>query len=280
MPDTLTAANRSNIAPLVSAAHVVIEIAGLPIRLSAKDPAFIDLLNKRYSGFVANSRQPRFEFQIDLDPPGLIAKDQDVSVRWDSGKWCFDRGDFHAEWDPSAGRGRVRQTANPYSIDCVLRIVHTLLLAKEGGFLLHAASAVRNGRAFIFSGVSGAGKTTISSLAPHDVSLLTDEISYVVKRPGGYFAFGTPFAGELARIGENLRAPIAEVFLLAQGNDNKIESLDEKIAVQALLRNILFFAEDPELVNAVFESACEFARRVPVRRLTFRPDAKVWELIL
>ncbi len=270
MPDTLAAATCS---------QVVIEIGGLPIRLSVDDPAFIELLNRRYAGFVSNSSQPRFEFRIDLAPPGLIAKDQDVSVRWNSGKWYFDRGDFHAEWDPSAGRGKVRQTANPYSIDCVLRIVHTLLLAKEGGFLLHAASAVRSGRAFLFSGVSGAGKTTIASLAPPDVSLLTDEISYVVKDSGGYFAFGTPFAGELARVGENLRAPIADVFLLTQGNDNKIESLEEKTAACALLRNILFFAEDPGLVNAVFESACEFVKRVPVRRLTFRPDAKVWELI-
>ena len=268
-----------NILTATECPQVVIEIGGLPIRLSVDDSAFIDLLHKRYAGFVAASRQPRFEFQMDLAPPGLIARDQDVSVRWDSGKWCFDRGDFHAEWDPTAGRGRVRQTANPYSIDCVLRIVHTLLLAREGGFLLHAASAVRNGRAFLFSGVSGAGKTTIASLAPPDVSLLTDEISYVVKKSGAYLAFGTPFAGELARIGENLRAPIAEVFLLAQGGDNKIEPLDEKKAARALLRNILFFAEDPALVNAVFDSACEFVRRVPVRRLTFKPDAKVWELI-
>ncbi len=279
MPDILTATARSKIAPPQSMAHVVIEIGGLPIRLSVDDPAFIELLTKRYAGFVANSSRPRFEFQIDLAPPGLLAKNQDVSVRWNSGKWCFDRGDFHAEWNPSAGRGLVRQTANPYSIDCVLRIVHTLLLSSEGGFLLHAASAMRNGRAFLFSGVSGAGKTTIAGLAPPDVSLLTDEISYVAKESAGYFAFGTPFAGELARIGENLRAPIAEVFLLAQGRDNKIEHLDTTIAVQALLRNILFFADDPALVNSVFESACEFVNRVPVRRLTFRPDAKVWELI-
>jgi hypothetical protein len=279
LPDTFATAERSHGTPPVSAANVVIEIGGLPIRLIADDPGFIALLNKRYSGFVAHSSNPKFEFQIDLAPPGLIARDQDVTVRWDSGKWCFVRGDFHAEWDPSSGKGRVRQTPNPYSIDCVLRIVHTLLLAKEGGFLLHAASAVRDGRAFMFSGVSGAGKTTIASLAPPDVSLLTDEISYVVKESRGYFGFGTPFAGELARIGENLRAPIGEVFLLAQGTDNKIEPLDKKVAVQALLRNILFFAEDPAMVSAIFESACEFVRHVPVRRLTFRPDAKVWELI-
>jgi hypothetical protein len=272
MPGTLIATGCS---------HVVIEIGGLPIRLSAEDPAFVDLLNDRYAGFVVNSRQPQFEFQIDLVPSGVICSedDEDVRVHWNSGKWFFDRGDFHAEWDPRARRGNVRQTVNPYSIDCVLRIVHTLLLANEGGFLLHAAGAVRNGRAFLFSGVSGAGKTTIAGLAPPDVALLTDEISYVVKRSDQYFAFGTPFAGELARVGENLCAPIVDVFLLAQGGENKIEPLDPATAASMLLRNTLFFAEDPALVNVVFQSVCEFVRRVPVRRLTFLPNAKVWELI-
>jgi hypothetical protein len=270
VPDTLTAAE---------CYQVIIEIGGLPIRLRVDHAGFIDLLNKRYAGFVTTSRKPQFEFQIDVTPPGLIEPDEDVRVHRNSGNWFFDRGDFHAEWNPSSGRGKVRQTVNPYSIDCVLRIVHTLLLARQGGFLLHAASAVRNGRAFLFSGVSGAGKTTISGLAPSDVTLLTDEISYVVKDSGEYFAFGTPFAGELARVGENLRAPIAEVFLLTQGPTNKIEPLDTAVAAHALLRNTLFFAEDPGMVNSVFQSVCDFVGRVPVRRLTFLPNAEVWELI-
>jgi len=267
------------ILPAIESSQVDIEIGGLPIRLSADDPDFIGLLNKRYGGFTSGSREPQFEFQIEITAPSLIASDEDVHVHRSGGKWFFDRGDFHAEWDPSAGRGKVRQTANPYSIDCVLRIVHTLLLARTGGFLLHAASAVRDGRAFLFSGVSGAGKTTIAGLAPRDVTLLTDEISYIVKNSDGYLAFGTPFAGELARVGENLSAPIEEVFLLAQGKHNKIESLDLSVATHALLRNTLFFADDSELVDTVFHSVCDFVRRVPVKRLTFLPDARVWELI-
>jgi len=47
-----------------------------------------------------------------------------------------------------------------------------------------------------------------------------------------------------------------------------------------LLRNILFFAEDAELVNLVFRSACEFVERIPVRRLTFVPDERVWNMIM
>jgi hypothetical protein len=132
----------------------------------------------------------------------------------------------------------------------------------------------------LFSGVSGAGKTTIAKLAPPDAALLTDEISYVALQDGRYTAVGTPFYGELARAGENLRAPIECVYLLAKGPENKIEPLGGTDAVRGLLGNILFFARDPEFVKLVFDAAFDFVSRVPVHRLTFVADARVWELIV
>jgi hypothetical protein len=259
---------------------VVVEIGGLPIRLHCDDPAFVRLIEERYAGFVNPSSNVAFDFEIELAPPGTESGDEDVQVSWESGRWLMERGDFRAEWNPSTARGRIQQTINPYSLDSVLRIVHTLLLAREGGFLLHASSAIRNGRAFLFSGVSGAGKTTIARLAPPDASLLTDEISYVTRRDGRYVAVGTPFFGELGRVGENLKAPIDVLYLLAKGPENKIEPIEGADAVRGLLENILFFARDPEFVKMVFDSACDFAARVPVRRLTFVPDSSVWELIV
>src|SRR5579864_5631166 len=133
-----------SVATVTERFEVVIEIGGLPIRLRARDSSFIHTLEDRYSGFVIPPRDVRFEFEIDLAAPCLISQDEDVRVVWDSESWSLDRGDFHAEWNPSSGHGHIRQTANPYSIDSVLRIVHTLLLAKQGGFLVHASSVVIN----------------------------------------------------------------------------------------------------------------------------------------
>jgi hypothetical protein len=365
------------------------------------------MLEDRYGEFASASSGPcDFELDVKLVPDGPVSDAEDVSVRREAGRWVMERGDFRAEWDAEQRRGWVRQSLNPYGIDAVLRILHTLLLAREGGFLVHAASAIRNGRAYLFAGVSGAGKTTISRLAPPDVKLLTDEISYVrkvaspgfgVRGPGsgygtrdmgygktgvpdagfgvrgpesegrseesgvrrqeanggsqepgarsqeaeanlksqisnfesrtpnpesrtpttnlsnsesltpnpesrvlnpkskienpksvipypvsrtpGFWAFGTPFAGELARIGENLRAPVGALYLLRQGPQNQIEAVSDAEAAQALLRNILFFAHDAELVRLVFQSVLDFVSQVPVRRLTFVPDARVWKKI-
>ncbi len=258
---------------------IVIEVGGMPVRVNTTDLGFLSMLHERYAGFVNSSADASIEFDIDLKPPAFIDPDADVRVTSRVGRWLIERGDFRAEWDPATGRGWICQSANPYSIDGVLRIVHTLVLAKQGGLLLHSASAVRNGKAFLFAGVSGAGKTTISSLAPADATLLTDEISYVRPQDGGYTAFGTPFTGELAKLGENVSAPVAALYLLVQGSENRIDPVAPGDAARSLLANILFFAEDEELVQAVFHSVFEFVSRVPVSRLTFVPDNRVWELI-
>ena len=268
----------NELSPAIQTHEVAIEIGGIPVLLRTEDASFRDLLENRYAGFVSRTARPKFEFDVDVGPHGA-STDEDLQVKIQAGKWLLRRGDFNSEWDPRAGKGWIRQSANPYSIDSVLRIVHSLILAREGGFLVHSASAIRNGRAFLFSGLSGAGKTTISRLAPSDVTLLTDEISYVRRDGEGYRACGTPFAGELARLGENCSAPVATLFFLEQGPKNQIRPISSADAVRRLLRNILFFADDPELVKLVFRSALDFVTLVPARRLTFLPDERVWELV-
>jgi hypothetical protein len=256
-----------------------VAIGGLPIGISSANPEFIAMLERRYAGFVGAADEAAIRLEVDLVAPARIGDDEELAVGRAGGRWTISRGDFCADWDPVSKQGRVRQAAYPYAIDSVMRIVHSLVLAERGGFLLHAASAIRGGRAFIFSGVSGAGKTTISRLAPSDVTLLTDEISYVREMAAGYQAFGTPFAGELGRPGENLAAPVAALYFLAQGSADVARPLASSSAAQRLLRNILFFADDRALVEKLFRAACDFVSRVPVYELTFRPGAEVWELI-
>jgi hypothetical protein len=252
-----------------------VEIGGIPIALSSRDERFLDLLRRRYAGFLSSS-PPEFELEFDIRDTQPVS-DDDIRVRRKGCEYLIERGDFCARWDPRIGRGRVRQNANPYSLDSMLRILHSLILAERGGFLLHAASVICDGRAYLFSGVSGAGKTTLTRLAPADVTLLTDEISYLRPRAGGYSAFGTPFAGELARSGENCSAPVSALFFLEKGAENRVDELPSAEGVRRLMRNILFFAEDHGLVENLLAAACDFVARVPIRRLTFYPDARVWD---
>jgi hypothetical protein len=263
---------------------VVVDVGDVPVALSTGDPALAAVLRQRFHRFLTASTAPAFHFDISVIPDDPDSKedgdrDEDLQVRADGGVWRLRRGDFRAEWDPETRRGWIRQRLSPYAADSVLRIVHTLLLSREHGFLLHASSVVRNARAYLFTGPSGAGKTTIARLAPADAVVLTDEISYVRRVGGRYMAYGTPFAGELSDSGEPFAAPVAAVFGLARARDPGRERLAEAAAVQMLMRNMLFFAADPALIGDLLETACDFAGAVPAFRLAFAPDARVWSTI-
>ena len=258
---------------------MVVDVGDVPVGLTTTDPSLLTLLERRFGRFLNPDLTPDFTFDITVVSDGTFDPDADLEVRGVNGLWTLRRGDFQAEWDARERHGWIRQTLNPYAIDSVLRVVHSLVLATERGFLLHASSAVRNGRAFLFTGPSGSGKTTIARLAPADVTLLTDEISYVRGTAEGYRAFGTPFAGELGESGDNGSAPIAALFRLDWGSDNAHERLTAAAAVRALMRNILFFADDRSLTSHLLDTACDFASRVPAFRLAFAPDARVWNTL-
>jgi len=260
--------------------HVCFEIGGVPFVLTAKDPAFIAMLENRYANFLRERVCARaVRIRIELTPPWCATGDAGLEIYFKGARWVMKRGDFYAEWDRDLGRGTVRQSANPYAIDSVIRIMLSLILARQRGFLLHSASAVRGGRAFLFCGVSGSGKTTIARMAPRDSALLSDEISCLRCTASGYYAFGTPFAGDLGVAGAAVAAPVAALYFLRQGPRNRIEPIDPPRAVAQLMRNILFFAKDCEAGAQVFETACDFGARVDAAELTFKADPTVWELI-
>lgn len=258
---------------------LTIEIGGLPIRLRAPDPEFWSLLAARYSNFVRPEAPAEMEFELLAAAPGPVSEEEDLQVRCEDGRWLLARGDFRAAFDLHSRRGHLACVPNPYSVDTLLRVVHSLLLASAGGLLMHASGGIRNGHGFVFSGISGAGKTTMARLAPPDVRLLTDEISYLRRADGGFRAYGTPFTGELGIQGESISAPLASVYLIEHGAANRLEALPEAEATRRLMRHVLFFARDADLVADVFATVCELVRRVPVFRLEFLPDSRVWEMI-
>jgi hypothetical protein len=261
-------------------AEVTVEIGGVAVQLWTRDSGFRRVIEERYEGFLNPEALPecRFEIQLISNRHGADT-DEDVSVFKSGSKWCLKRGNFQAEWDLHRRTGWIRQCANPYSIDSVLRITHSLLLAMQGGFQLHASSTIRNGRAFLFAGVSGVGKTTMAKLAPSDAIVLTDEISYIRRIDNGYRAYGTPFAGELQRPGANQSAPVQQACLLGQGERNKLRAVSQSEAIRCLMRHVLFFARDNELVEQVLDSVVHFAPRVEVVEMEFTPDRRAWELI-
>ena len=176
------------------------------------------------------------------------------------------------------GNIRFEGIRTEYCVDAMLRIYLSWALLSLDGFLLHAASVVRDGRAYVFTGRSGAGKSTLASLAPEG-SVLTDEISLLRKVDGEWRAYGTPFWGEFRAAGQNTSAPVAGIFRLLQSPSNAITTISSKELLRALLPNVLFFSSDQGHNARLLEILTAAVREIQGYNFEFRKDPTLWEVL-
>ena len=93
------------------------------------------------------------------------------------------------------------------------------LLARGHGVEVHGGGVVMpDGRGWLFVGVSGAGKTTLSRMwcAEPDVRVLSDERIILREEGGEIWMYGTPWHGD-GHIAEPGRARLDRVFFLRHG---------------------------------------------------------------
>ena len=230
--------------PMPSASSIVVNVGDVPVALTTSDGALLAMLEQRFHRFL-NHPAARSSHSTSLSCPERVWTPTPTwRYRAEHGQWHLRRGDFQAEWNPDTRRGWIRQTLNPYAADCVLRIVHTLLLSREGGFLLHASSAVRDGRAFLSPALGRRQNDNRPAGARRRDGPDRRNLLRATQRRR-YVAFGTPFAGEWADVGEPVSAPVAAMFRLGPRPSPSTTALDTAAAVRTLMRNILFFAERP-----------------------------------
>jgi hypothetical protein len=167
---------------------------------------------------------------------------------------------------------------NRYTLDCLLRILLTWMLLPRTGFLLHAATVVHDGRAYLFTGKSGAGKSTVASLAPEG-SVLTDELSLVRREDGVWRAYGTPFWGEFRAGDSNTSAPIAGIFQLVQAEENRVTPLRPVEFLRAMIGNVLFFSRQPGDSQRLLDIVSHAAQELRGYSLEFRKDRSFWEML-
>jgi hypothetical protein len=210
--------------------------------------------------------------------PGFpLAITQGIGVRLPRATGAFRYEVAGARLRLGRARATVAGVRNEYALDSVLRVLLTRLLLPSPGFLLHAATVVRDGKAYVFMGRSGAGKSTVASLSRRG-SVLTDEISLLRRIEGTWYAYGTPFWGEFRAAGQNRRVPLERVFALAQARANRTAPLPAREALAGLLGNTLFFSANRRERELLLRAQVSLIESVPVERLEFRRDETFWEV--
>ena len=261
-------------------ADLSIQIAGLRTSILTRDLEIANVVRGRYKGFLS-AGTPDWQVEIGVQPAGTPSFAEDVVVTRNGGlaQFSVTRGNLAGTVDLGERCGTASLIGlHEASVDVFLRILYSLGLVEVHGLLLHAASLVRNGKAYLFCGPSGSGKTTVARLSP-DKTLLSDELSITKISGGSAVCYGTPFWGELARAGEDRSAPLAGIYFLHKGDRHAVQAIGARQALERLLPNVVFFAREADLTARVFRISADLVEAVPCFDLFFRRDPGFWEVI-
>lgn len=253
-----------------------LEIAGVGLTINSENPELIAQIADRYEGFVT-PHGGGFTMTVDTERGITTIGEDHPRVTTTAAGFHYERRDFHMDVDKAACTIDGSCAPNMYSFDSCLRVFFTTHLLDLEGVMIHGASVVSNGNAYLFFGVSGAGKTTTARLsAPRQI--LSDELTILRKDGENYRAYGTPFWGELQKNGDNVSAPLAGLNNLVKDSTVYLEPVSPRVALKALMPCVLFFAHEKHLVNAAVDRIADIVGIVPANKMHFLPDNSFWRL--
>ena len=272
-------------------AAFVLRIGDIVIRLRGLPPAVAERLEVRFDKFAAT----RFDDGLDIevcdadrdyyiDPP----EGQEVNpvhLTCDGKRVRFVGYRLAGIFDTAGRVGRVLLARGEHepadrALENYIRAAVAWQAAERGGALVHAASAVWDGKGYLFYGESGAGKSTLSE-CNRRATIISDDLSLVLPSAAGTpHLIGTPFRGTYEK-GERVvgRFPIAAGFRLVQADVAQVRRVERVRALSELIGNLPFvaegFARRPDLFGKI-ESSFE---AVPLMHLHFRKDDSYWDAI-
>jgi len=188
------------------------------------------------------------------------------------------------ESDPGVWRvGITLQDVEPLQrvVDNAARYVAASLALEDGGFAMHGATVLRDGRAFVFAGPSGSGKTTATRLAQPARSL-GDDFAMVTPGPEGWTAPALPFDNSERVPDDAVRGvyPVSAIWRLEQAERTRLGLLSPSMAVASLIGCAAFPWAMPEEAERLLAHVRRFVEQSCFRKLYFSKEEPLWTHLL
>ena len=178
------------------------------------------------------------------------------------------------EWDLWPGQDLKAADPMEYPLDGLILYYLTVIF---NDIMIHASGACHNERGYLFSGVSGKGKTTIAKLwNQHGARIIHDDRLIIRKHGGRYSMYNTPVYNN----DKPAAAEIDRIFLIEHGTRNEIIPVSGAAGVSQVMSNCIQHNWDPGIISRLLDSVSLMAESVPVARLDFLPDHSVIDYIL
>lgn len=183
---------------------------------------------------------------------------------------------MHISEDFTTGRLQLQgDRYAAFTVDSMLRILYSQAVVLHHGFMLHSAAVVRDGKAVLFMGKSGTGKSTHAQLWLREfagTSLLNDDNPVVrVSADGTVTVYGSPWSGKTPCY-RNAEAPVEAMVRLEQAPVNRYTELSNIDAFVAVLPGVSVITHSRKLYGEACNSVVEALKRVKVGKLECTPE--------
>jgi hypothetical protein len=177
-------------------------------------------------------------------------------------------------WDLWAGDNISSIDPMGYPLD---GLILYYLTAINNDIMIHASGINTNGKGYLFSGVSGKGKSTMARLWDHEgARVIHDDRLIIRKGIRGFSFFNTPVYNNDAPS----ESPLDAIFLIEHGKENVLTPVNGAAAVSMVMANCIQHNWDKNIVSRLIGTVAELCSGVQVKKLAFFPDKSVTRHIL
>lgn len=154
-------------------------------------------------------------------------------------------------------------------------LLHYAVLTADA-VMMHASGVFDGEKGRLFSGFSGAGKSTISGIWKQQGNLLINDDRLIIrKEKGEYFMYNTP----MFYPDDNKKSPLHAVFLIRHAPENVINRMAGAAAVSSVMAFSIQNNYDTRFVQHHLDFFANMCSQIPVYQLGFVPDEKVVNFI-
>lgn len=209
---------------------------------------------------------------------GIPFTDYEVKINSQENKITFKRADYVIEVNSNYTIATVFIHDDLALKHALMNVYSSFIAYNNWGLLVHSSCVLEKGKAHIFAGHSGAGKSTAAKLSyPRD--LLSDEATILKITADQVTVYNSPFRSELESSGMIDRYPLTSIQLLYQALQNQRVPIKKSDAFMELIDKVFYWEHDASETKNVLRMLRTLVNVVPTYNLHFQKNDTFWELI-
>ncbi len=177
------------------------------------------------------------------------------------------------EWELWPGNVVKETDPMEYPLDGLILYYLTVF---SGDIMIHASGVSHAGRGYLFSGVSGKGKSTMAKLwDAYGAKVIHDDRLILRKGSNGFYMFNTP----VYKNEKPAKSKLDKIFIIEHGPENKMVPVTGAEYVSLIMANCIQHNWDQAIISGLLDPVSAMSSSIPAAKLYFRPDSSIIDFI-